>query len=85
MKAINGKFFEALRAQFKCELNNCVIPDQPKDVKHESYSINYLAENHPEVLTFNLNWDTDNPNVNDILRTLISVPEVFNVTDLYTS
>ena len=61
------------------------MPDQPKDIKHQSYAVNFLAAKHPEVLTFNLNWDTDSPKASDILRTLISIPEVFDVKDLYTA
>ena len=84
IQAVNGKFFDAIKSQFRCELNSCVLPDQPKNVKHESYSINFLAA-HPEVLTFNLNWDTDSPRASDILKTLISLPEVLDIKDLYTA
>ena len=62
----------------------CIYPDQSSPSCKFS-TINFLAEPHPEIMTFNLNWDTDSPGVQDILRTLVSIPEEFNITNLYTA
>ena len=78
-----GRFFEAVQAQFSNKQLSCVYPDQLSSVTHKSSTANYLAEPHPEIMTFNLNWDTDSPGVMDILRTLVSIPEEFNITSLY--
>ena len=40
-------------------------------------------EDFPEVFSFNLNWADRNPGATGVLKTLISIPETFNVSDLY--
>jgi len=43
----------------------------------------YLISNSPEVMMFNLQWE-GLPTPDNILKILVSIPETFNILDLYT-
>jgi hypothetical protein len=50
--------------------------------KHKTVVRNELTDPLPEVLTFNLVWE-NSPKPSDILKVLLSIPEVLNPNDLF--
>lgn len=44
-----------------------------------------FIESGPEVLTFNLNWLNQNEKPTDIMRLLLSIPDTFTLSELYSS
>ena len=54
------------------------------NTQHESYYKNLLQWPFPECYNFNLGWGVD-PKRTSILKTLIAIPQRFNLRDLYNS
>ena len=40
-------------------------------------------DDFPEVLTLNLSWADRNPASKSVLKTLVSIPEIFDISQLY--
>jgi len=50
---------------------------------HGTNTKHFLA-NQPEVMMLSLSWPEDQPLPSEIMRTLISISEIFSTEDLYT-
>lgn len=89
LKAIRLKFFSYCRSLMERSNSLCIRDKEgnvPKDVtnnpkKHRTQYLNKL-QTMPEVLTFNLVWD-QNPKPTDILKVLLTLPEVLSPRDLF--
>ncbi len=51
---------------------------------HESYYKNLLQYPFPEVYSFNLGWGVEPKRVS-VLKTLIAIPQIFNLKELFNS
>lgn len=49
----------------------------------QSHLIANSASDFPEVLSFNLQWLDRNPKPTNVLQSLIAIPELFEVSELY--
>ena len=58
--------------------------DQQTTSRHESYYKNLLQYPYPEVYNFNLGWGIE-PTRASILKTLVAIPQDFNLQDVYNS
>ena len=50
---------------------------------HQTHKETLLDGNMPEVLTFNLNWPDPFPKATDVVKTLLSIKEKFNLKEIY--
>lgn len=53
------------------------------NTEHQSQTV-YLLKHTPEVLSYNLAWDGE-PLPTDIFKVLNSIPQSFQITDVYNS
>ena len=94
-----GLFFEAVKHQLVQKEMHCLThsaKDQmpggvtpmfdpaSKNIEHLSYYKNLLQWPYPEVYSFNLGWGQE-PKRTSVLKTLIAIPQRFDLRDLYNS
>lgn len=90
LQGIQSKFFTTVRNTIEYSGSLCIRDSDgnvPKEVtnnpkRHKTRYMNKLQSPYPEVLTFNLIWD-NGPKPSDILKVLVSLPEVFAPKEMY--
>ena len=87
LKPIIGSFFNCVREQKLDQKIGCIQANKSanKHCKKINQSILNAQDpaDYPEVLAFNLNWPSRSPDSTNVLKSLVSIPEIFNVSDLY--
>jgi len=86
-KAIIGQFFKAFKEVKENRKKGCVEDQNAAAGGHTKAMLTQLdvsdPADFPEVLTLNLTWAQRNPPANSVLKTLVSIPEMFEVSQLY--
>ena len=85
-KAIIGGFFSALKQVRENKRQGCIEEDRSSSYCTSATKTELQVADPadlPEVIPLNLTWADRNPPANAVLKTLASIPEMFNVSDLY--
>ena len=87
LRTIIGKFFDGVYDLKSEQKEGCLV--QKNKMHHKTVKKSFInAQNpdeFPEVMSFNLCWPNRQPDPTGVLKALISIPETFNVSDLYES
>ena len=87
LKTIIGKLFVGLQEQKSDTREGCVSDSKITSHRHQKkIFLGATANNEfPEVLSFNLNWLDRNPDPFAVLKSLVSIPELMNVSDVFSA
>ena len=80
---VRGKFFEALRDCISNSNKKGCINKRDLTIGHKISEEHILEQPHPEVFMLNLTW-IEEPLPSDIVKTLVSVPEMFETSELFS-